>query len=74
MPVEEPAQSEPPSEAEVPARFRQRDLNQDHQVAQSEWPTMPRDEVRRVDTNDDGFISLTEAAVRDRTGERKTTP
>ncbi len=74
VPVYEPTQNEPQSEAEVPSWFRQRDLNRDHQVAQSEWPTMALAEFRRVDANDDGFISRTEAAVQNRTGERKTTP
>lgn len=74
VPVYEPVQNEPQSEAEVPSWFRQRDLNQDHQVAQSEWPTMALAEFRRVDANDDGFISRTEAAAQGRSGERKTTP
>ena len=74
VPVYDPTQNEPRSEAEVPSWFHQRDLNRDHQVAQSEWPAMALAEFRRVDANDDGFISRTEAATQGRTGERKTTP
>ena len=77
IPVYEPVAdgaSDVQSGADVPAWFFGRDANRDKQVAQDEWPATELAEFQRMDRNDDGLISLAEAAVAGRAAEESSNP